>query len=135
MTFKNVSLAAAFALLSFACGSDNNKPGQGGVAAPYPQAPSAPGTTAQNVMISISSNAMSQGAQAFGPNPMMVPVGATVTWMNNDSVPHTATSDTGLFDTGLLSPGQSGSWKATQAGSFVYHCTVHPGMKGTLQVK
>ena len=65
----------------------------------------------------------------FDPTPLTIPVGTTVVWTNQDTAPHTATSDPGsafTFDTGMLQKGQSGSITFTTAGSFAYHCTVHP---------
>jgi plastocyanin len=72
---------------------------------------------------------------SFQPNPITVTVGTTVTWTNQDSAAHTATSDTGDFDTGLLQTGKSGSVTFKQAGTFPYHCQVHPNMKGTVIVQ
>lgn len=73
---------------------------------------------------------------AFSPNPITIQVGDTVTWTNQDSAPHTATSDTpGLFDTGQIQQNQSKSITFTQAGTFTYHCSVHPNMKATLIVQ
>ena len=68
-------------------------------------------------------------------DPLTVSVGDTVTWTNNDTAPHTATSDAPLFDTGTLNPGQSKSFTFTTAGTFPYHCTIHPFMHGTVIVQ
>jgi plastocyanin len=71
----------------------------------------------------------------FDPNPLTIPVGTTVIWTNQDTAPHTATSDTaGLFDTPMLQKGQSGSVTFNQAGTFTYFCKVHPNMHGTVIV-
>jgi plastocyanin len=67
----------------------------------------------------------------FDPTPLTIPVGTTVVWTNQDSAPHTATSDPGsafTFDTGMLQKGQSGKITFTTVGTFAYHCTVHPTM-------
>ena len=74
---------------------------------------------------------------AFSPATVNVSVGDTVTWTNNEpgAVPHTASSDTaGVFDSGNLGTGQSFSRTFTQAGTFAYHCNVHPGMTGSVIV-
>jgi len=72
---------------------------------------------------------------SFQPTPLTIPVGTTVVWTNQDPVMHTATSDTaGVFDTGLLQKGQSGRVTFNTAGTFTYHCTVHPNMHGTVVV-
>ena len=63
---------------------------------------------------------------AFSPATVTIKVGDTVTWTNNDSVPHTVTG-TG-WDLGQVAPGASVSHKFDTAGSFDYHCTIHPSM-------
>ena len=73
----------------------------------------------------------------FDPTPLTIPVGTTVVWTNQDTAPHTATNDPGsafTFDTGMLQKGQSGSITFTTAGSFAYHCTVHPNMHAMVVV-
>ncbi len=76
---------------------------------------------------------------AFGPSTMTVSVGTTVTWMNADTAPHTSTADaTSAFqwDTGTINPGAaSGPVQFTQAGTFTYHCNIHPFMHGTIVVQ
>jgi plastocyanin len=59
----------------------------------------------------------------------------TITWQNNDKVPHTATADDGSWDTGNISPGSSKALTFAVAGTFAYHCTVHPMMKATVVVQ
>lgn len=71
---------------------------------------------------------------AFMPTPLTVPVGTTVTWTNRDSASHTATSDTGMWDSGTLSTGKSFSFTFNQAGTFAYHCNIHPNMHGSIVV-
>lgn len=70
----------------------------------------------------------------FSPATLTVKVGDKVTWTNQDSVGHSATADDGSFDTGVLSQGQSGSITFSKAGTFSYHCSIHPNMKGTIVV-
>src|ERR1043165_1930556 len=66
---------------------------------------------------------------------LKITVGDTVTWTNNDSAPHTATSATAVFDTGTLTTGLSGSFTFTSAGTFPYHCSIHPFMTATVIVE
>jgi plastocyanin len=70
----------------------------------------------------------------FSPTALTVRRGDTVTWRNNDLVPHTATAQ-GRFDSGAIAPGKTFSRKMDQAGEFDYICTYHPGMKGKVTVK
>ncbi|MCA1669343.1 MAG: cupredoxin family copper-binding protein [Thermomicrobia bacterium] len=74
---------------------------------------------------------------SFQPTPLTIPVGTTVVWTNQDSAPHTVTSDTGVWDSGIGSPLQKGAtfrFTFTQAGTFPYHCMIHPNMHGTIVV-
>jgi plastocyanin len=71
---------------------------------------------------------------AFDPPNTTVSAGTTVTWVNNDQVPHTATANDGAFDSGTLQPGQSYSFKFDKAGTYAYHCNIHPYMTGTVTV-
>jgi plastocyanin len=71
----------------------------------------------------------------FAPASVTVNVGDTVTWTNNGPTPHSATSSSGVFDTGIMDAGQSGSHTFTEAGTFAYICTPHPNMHGTVVVQ
>ena len=76
-----------------------------------------------------------QGFQ-FQPSSVTVQVGDTVTWANPaGEPPHTATSDTGGWDTGSIAAGASASVTFDTAGSFPYHCEFHPQMTGTVTVE
>ena len=75
----------------------------------------------------------------FAPKTLTIPVGTTVTWTNQDQAGHTATSDTGAFDTGNVAAGQSMSITFSKAGTFPYYCKYHggpggAGMSGTIIV-
>jgi plastocyanin len=71
---------------------------------------------------------------AYDPTPLQIAVGTTVTWTNNDPVPHTATAIDGSFDTGTIGPGESASVTFTTPGSIAYVCLYHPNMQGTIEV-
>jgi LPXTG-motif cell wall-anchored protein len=70
----------------------------------------------------------------FSPVNMTVAPGTTVTWVNNGQSPHTSTADDGTWDSGTLQPGESFSFTFRQAGTYTYHCTIHPNMTGTITV-
>jgi plastocyanin len=71
---------------------------------------------------------------AYEPDPVVVQVGGKVTWLNQDSAPHTATADDGSFDTGTLEQGKLKSETFKQAGTYTYFCEIHPFMHGTVEV-
>ena len=71
---------------------------------------------------------------AFEPSSVTIPAGATVTWTNTGSRPHTVTADDGSFDSGNLAPGESFTHTFTEAGSISYHCNYHPNMVATVVV-
>ncbi len=72
---------------------------------------------------------------AYVPASITIKVGETVTWTNSDSVTHTVTGDNGEFDSGNLDSGKTFSFTFQTAGTFTYHCTIHPNMKGTVIVQ
>jgi len=73
----------------------------------------------------------------FSPSSITVVVGInnTVTWTNDDVGTHTVTADNEAFDSGYMDPGQSWNYTFTTPGTYTYHCTLHPWMKGTVIVK
>jgi plastocyanin len=72
----------------------------------------------------------------FGPDTLSVKVGDTVTFKNADGQQHTATSDnSGDFDAGAVDPGGSKQVTFAKAGTFTFHCSFHPFMHGTIEVK
>src|SRR5215203_810512 len=71
---------------------------------------------------------------AFNPAQLNVAPGTTVTFVNNNTEPHTATADNGLFDTGMLEPGSSFDVFLDGSGTVTYHCELHPDMQGSIVV-
>ena len=57
-----------------------------------------------------------------------------MTWLNQDSAPHTATAEDGSFDTGTLEEGKLKSETFKQAGTYDYICQIHPDMHGVVEV-
>ncbi len=72
---------------------------------------------------------------AFDPFTITVSAGTTVTWSNKDAVNHTVTSDTGLFDSGLIPKDGTYSHTFPSTGTFNYHCSIHTSMTGTVVVQ
>jgi plastocyanin len=66
---------------------------------------------------------------SFSPKTFRVPVGATVTWTNHDSVAHTVTSGDNQFKKSpVLKTGQHFSNTFAAAGTYSYFCSIHPRM-------
>ena len=72
---------------------------------------------------------------AFSPKTITVRAGDSVTWTNQDAITHTATSDDGLWDTGLIAQGESKTITFATPGTFSYHCTPHPSMTAIIIVQ
>lgn len=83
----------------------------------------------------MADTAVSIKGNAFTPPTVRVKVGEFVTWTNNDSVAHTATADDDSWDTGMIEPGETGTIRFEEAGTYTYHCTPHPQMMGTIIVE
>lgn len=72
----------------------------------------------------------------FKPISVTVKAGSTITWINNDKAPHTATSSVaGAFDTGTLDKNDKKSATLDKPGTYAYICAFHPFMKATVIVK
>ncbi len=76
-------------------------------------------------------------AQSFAPSPVTVVIGVnnTVTWVNDDSAPHTVTANDGSFGSGNIAPTGTFTFTFTTPGTYEYHCLYHPWMVGTVIVK
>jgi plastocyanin len=76
------------------------------------------------------------GGNSYNPNLIEIKVGDTVTWINNDSSPHTVTSSSNdsNFDSGVLRNGEAFSFTFDKEGQYSYFCTLHPSMVGTVVV-
>jgi alcohol dehydrogenase (cytochrome c) len=72
---------------------------------------------------------------AFNPVRVAVPVGTTLTWQNSGSVVHTATEQSGQWNTGDINAGQSASITFDRAGTYLYSCIPHPWMIGEVAVQ
>ncbi len=74
---------------------------------------------------------------AFEPAEVTVKKGSRITWINDDTVGHTVTSEAGKFafpDSATLSWNQQYSNVFVNMGTYNYHCNIHPNMKGKIIV-
>ncbi len=82
-----------------------------------------------------TSSAITIANSAFSPRTTTIKVGTKVTWTNNDSFAHTVTSDDGAFESsGNLANSQRHQVTFSAAGTFPYHCSIHPSMTATITV-
>ncbi len=143
------ALVASLALAAAACGGAATSP----TAAPSlaPSAAASPSEAASPSVAASPSEAASQepsesaGAGgsgdavtianfAFDPKTITVAKGTTVTWTNTDSIGHTVTFDQGGDGSGVLNQGGTFQETFKTAGTFTYHCKIHPSMTGTVTV-
>jgi plastocyanin len=61
--------------------------------------------------------------------------GTTVTWTNDDDIPHTVVATNGAFRSKVLDTGEHFSFTFAKAGEFHYFCSIHPHMTGIVIVK
>jgi len=72
---------------------------------------------------------------SFGPQTVTVPVGATVTWINRDDIPHTVVSTDGVFKSKVRDTDEKFAYTFAKAGTYPYFCSVHPKMTGKVVVQ
>ena len=88
------------------------------------------GSSTQNHHVTITSG------MAFDPTTLTIAIGDSVTWTNEHSSSHTATSTDGTtFDSGTLGDGDSYTFTFETAGSYDYECEFHASMTGTIVVE
>jgi plastocyanin len=71
---------------------------------------------------------------AFNPASLIVTAGTTVKWTNKDGIIHNVTSNTGVFSSGSIPDNGTFSYTFSTAGTYQYHCTIHPSMTATVVV-
>ena len=123
----------ALALLALGCGGSSST-----TTTIAPSATTAGTTAATSATTSAGgggANAVSIANFAFSPASITVKVGDSVTWTNNDSTTHTVTADDNSFSSGDLAPGATFSFTFPKAGTYAYHCSIHPSMTGTVVVQ
>jgi plastocyanin len=86
-----------------------------------------PAAAAGPVMVKISNF-------TFGPKEVTVKVGQTITWTNDDDIPHTVVATDKSFRSKVLDTGQSFSFTFTKPGQIAYFCSLHPMMTGKVNV-
>lgn len=127
MLSLRLAVIAITVVFAVACGSDST---------PSPVSPSPSPTPADpSSSVTIPAGAESLGSRAFMPAELNVAAGTTVTWVNTDSTTHTSSSNAPGWNSGNVAPGGQFSVAFQNAGTFPYHCAIHPGMVGTIVVR
>lgn len=110
-------------------------------ASPAPTSTTAPTATASpapapsSVEAKIVEPSTDYRTWGYEPADLRVPIGTTVMWVNTGGAVHTVTSDDGAtFDSGNIPAGQSVSLSMDTAGTFPYHCALHPDMRASITV-
>jgi plastocyanin len=129
MTFRSV-LALLLLGATAACGSSYSSP----PTSPTPPASGGGGATTGSP-VSIVVGASTLTTTAYAPANVTIQAGGSVTWTNNDRVAHTSSSDNGAWNSGTIGAGQSFTHTFPAAGTFPYHCAIHPGMAGMVTVQ
>src|SRR5205823_14681138 len=96
---------------------------------PAPQAPAPAAASPQGQAVDVSISKF-----AFVPATTTISAGQSITWTNADPVDHTSTSDDNLWDSGSLAPDATFTMTFSQPGTYAYHCTIHPFIRGVIAV-
>ena len=121
MWYRSAWVVAAIGLMA-SCGSSST---------PSPSTTPSP-ANANTAAVSIPSS-QGYGQTSFTPADVTVPVNGAVAWSNDDQIEHHPTADDGSWDVDL-GPGGSGQETFKTAGSYSYHCSIHPNMTGVITV-
>jgi plastocyanin len=106
--------------------------GSGGTGSTDATAPGTTGVTSQGGGAEVQ---VIMTNRSYDPQTVTIAVGGTVTWINQDAPQHDVVADNGEFQSQLFDKGQSFSFTFTAAGTYPYHCSIHPGMTGTVVVQ
>jgi plastocyanin len=103
-------------------------------------------TAAGGTIITILSGSSVQGNPDYEPDDAEVPLNDNIVWVNEDTVPHTATSGTGaedansgkIFDTSIINAGEESTPQqltgVKEGDEVPFYCQVHPYMTSKLTV-
>ena len=72
---------------------------------------------------------------SFQPEPLIIALGAKVTWKNDDDIPHNVVSIDKKFSSPVLDTGDEFSHEFQIPGEYSYYCSMHPKMTGRVIVK
>jgi plastocyanin len=109
-----------------------------GTEAPAPGSEAPAATTAGSAVCADSTGTTTVDAAVgdFQWGPVSAKVGDVITWTNSDSAPHRVALDDGscTMSGNIDGGGGKASLVFSVAGTYPFHCTVHPSMKGTITI-
>jgi len=125
-------LLLLFAVAGTGCSGTNSTSSSSAASA---AASSTAASTTLTAATTASVNQILIQGSSFTPASLTVKAGDTVTWTNKDSMNHTVTSNSGVFDSGNIAPGASFSYKFDKEGTFDYKCSIHTFMTANVTVQ
>lgn len=94
--------------------------------------------TAASVCAKAGNLTIDQSGQRFSEKTVALKPGETLVFSNRDDVTHNVTvidNDEEVTDLGLQKPGENLTYRFDKNGRFKARCSIHPGMKMTINVK
>jgi len=143
MSRSRLASLLAITLLVAACGAAGASPSASGAppptsgsAAPSTSAPAGGGSGGCAVAAADAAPDQTVTIKdfTFGPDPVTIRAGQTVAWTNADSAAHEPALLDGSCDTGPIAKGLTKAIVFSQAGTYRYHCVIHPSMTATVEV-
>ena len=124
ITFRRATACALAACAAVTLGAAAHAPAPVKAAAPALVKVTAPATALVKI-----------GNFTFGPQALTVAPGTTVTWVNDDDIPHTVAASDKSFRSKVLDTGDRFSMSFANPGTYEYFCSIHPHMTGKVVVK
>ena len=124
-----------FAIIVAACGGGTGSVAPAAsAAAPSVAATSAAGGAVCSVSTATPTVAAAMQNTAFNPTTIQAKVGDVIGFTNKDSIQHTATLDDGSCTTDIVAGGATAALTFTAAGTYPFHCKIHPNMMGKIEI-
>ena len=144
--FLTILVGLVLALGAAACGDDEDEPASESSSTEQSQSESPPSAEEAEAETPPGTNEPNAGGEPvrservemidyeFAPADITIATGGKVTWINQGQQPHNAVADDDTFKTDVLDAGKLASETFDEPGTYSYICTIHPQMKGTIEV-
>jgi plastocyanin len=145
LQFLTLVLGIAVGALAVSCGGGDSTSGSSpnatsaatNAVSSVAASPAVPATAAggsANVVKMVEGVGDPNTAWKFEPAQITVKAGEMIKFQNTGAEPHSATGDDNSFDSGTVNAGDAKTVTFSKAGTFAFHCSFHPWMKGTITV-